>query len=140
MCIRDSIIYVQSAAEGKKAMEGAAAMAGNAEIAKLAPKSDTIRFNMPPTMYEDSLLSDTRIHLSFDDAGKVERYRFKIAYVKKDPATRDAVKKAIDEALGTATEGEEYGDKIWTYAGGFKVEEDTISGGWDIEREAPKAP
>ncbi len=42
------ILYVQSAEEGKKAMEGAAAMAGNAEIAKLAPKSDSIRFNLPP--------------------------------------------------------------------------------------------
>lgn len=132
------LLYVESAEEGKAALEGAAKLADNAEIAKLAPTKASARFELPPPLFEDSTTSDMWVNLSFDEAGKVRSYRLKIPYAKKDPTARDEVKKAIDDALGTATEGEEYGDKIWTYPGGFKVEEDTIGDGWDIEREVPK--
>lgn|GEM_PF-4058320 len=132
------ILYVQSAEEGKANLEGAAKMAGNADIAKLAPNTMTVRLELAPPFFEDSMTSDMWVNLSFDDAGKVKSYRLKLPYAKKDPTARGEVKQAIDAAFGAATEGEEYGDKIWTYAGGFKVKEDTIGDGWDVEREVPK--
>lgn len=107
-----------------------------AKLAVLGHAKPSAYLDFPPTEYESYW---TRVNLSWDDEGKVERYRFKLAFAAFEGA-RQPLFDMLTKKLGAVTEAEKYGRKNFTFAAapGVEVEEDTISKGWDVSVEAPK--
>jgi hypothetical protein len=80
----------------------------------------------------------TRVNLTFDDAGKVTRYRTSLDY-RANPAFKDPLFGMLEKKLGKPKEEEKYGKKLFVFGDTprVEVEENTISHAWDVVVEAP---
>lgn len=112
------------------------AMAGK-KLDVLGKAKPNAYLDLPPTEHGSYF---TRVNLTFDDEGKVSRYRFGLDF-KAYPEAKDPLFKLLTDKYGPATEGENLGRKTFTFdAAPYAVEvrEDTISHKWDVTVEPKK--
>ena len=85
--------------------------------------------------------SFTRVNVDFDEAGKVNRYRFGVAY-ELHPAARDEALKLLEVKLGKPKEGEDLGRKVFVYSDSPKIVsgDDDIVHAVEVTVEASSAP
>ncbi|MCA9545644.1 MAG: hypothetical protein KC613_14665 [Myxococcales bacterium] len=90
--------------------------------------------DFPPTEYASYW---TRVNLTWDDEGKVMRYRFKLDHRGFEAQARQAQFDLLKAKFGELKEGEKYGRKFFEASADPKItiEEDTISNGWDVTVE-----
>jgi hypothetical protein len=113
------------------------AMAGQ-KLDALGKAKPNAYLDLPPTEHAGYF---TRVNLTFDDEGKVSRYRFGLDF-RAFPDSKGPLFKLLEDKYGPATEGEKLGRKVFTFAGApnaVEVQEDTITHKWDVTVE-PKAP
>jgi hypothetical protein len=127
----------ESEEDAKKSQEDIAKLAGEEAKVLMGKPTASIDLEYPPTEWGKYW---TPVHLSWTDDGKIERFWFGIDF-ESHPAAKDEIFALFKAKWGEPKEEEEYGDKIFVFSDQprIEVEEDTISGKWDISVEVPKA-
>lgn len=119
----------------RKKMEAMMGAENKQKLAALGGPKPSAYLDFPPTEFGSYW---TRVNLTFDDAGKVSRFRTSLDY-RAHPAAKDPLFALLKKKLGEPKEEEKYGKKLFVFGDKprVEVEEDTISHAWDIEIEAP---
>lgn len=101
----------------------------------LGQAKPSAHLDFPPTEYESYW---TRVNLTWDDEGKVKRYRFKLGFRAYEPE-KEALFALLSKKFGEVKEEEKYGKKLFVAgdAPRIEIQEDTISKGWDVTVERP---
>lgn len=90
--------------------------------------------DLAPTEYGDNFM---RVNLSWDDAGKVESFRFGISY-RQVPAKKDEILAQLEKKWGAPKKQEKYGKPLFVFSAKpfIGVEPNDISKQWDVKVQA----
>lgn len=134
-----SFVKKESEEEAKKSQEDIKKMAGAEAGALMGKPTASVDLEYPPTEWGKYW---TPIHLSWSDEGKIERAWFGIDF-EPNPAAKDEIMAFFKKKWGEPkAEKEEYGDDmiyVFSETPFITVEEDTISGKWDIKIEPTRS-
>lgn len=129
----------ESEEEAKKNQEEIKKMAGEEAGALMGKPKASVDLEYPPTEWGKYW---TPVNLSWSDDGKIERAWFGIDF-EPNPAAKDEIMAFLKKKWGEPkAEKEKYGDGtvyVFSEEPFIKVEEDTISGKWDIYIEPKRS-
>jgi hypothetical protein len=129
----------ESEEEAKKNQEDIKKMAGEEAGALMGKPTASVDLEYPPTEWGKYW---TPIHLSWSDDGKIERAWFGIDF-EPNPAAKDEIMAFFKKKWGEPkVETEKYSDDtiyVFSEEPFIKIEEDTISGKWDISIEPKRS-
>lgn len=129
-------IVEKNQAEAEADRKRVEAMAGK-KLDVLGKAKPSAHLDFKPTEFESYW---SRVNLTFDDEGKVSRYRFSLPY-RAHPAAKEPHFKLLEAKFGAPTEEEYLGTKRFIFpSDAFRVEvrEDGISHAWDVTIEPKK--